>query len=536
MTHAPLTPAEVLARYPAHDDSLPGLLAGRVARGPTAPAIEFNTRRWDYAALDIASGHAAALLAGLGVRAGEPVAVCAANSDLHVLLFLACAKLGAIFAPMNIALTDTELGYVVGHTRPRVIFTRAAAQARLARLAEEPSVPVVALETLGFDANSPAEVLSAIREAGGEVNTPPAAAAESALVVVYTSGTTGFPKGVVHTQRNYVWAAEAFVERMHLQPDERLLTVLPFFHINALFYSLGGALAAGACLVIAESFSASRFWEVVHASGATQFNTLAAVGSILCKRSREEFRPGHVLRKVYGGPISAEVAEVFPKEFGVPDLVEGYGMSEIPGACNNPYTGPHKLGSIGLPARHPRLGRFVDMRVVDDAGREVGDDVVGELEVRTPIVFREYLHDPVQTAAAFHDGWFVTGDLVRRDRDGYYHFVARKKDIIRVRGENVAGAELDRILGGHPAVAEAATIGVPAELGDEEILAVLVARAERPAFGELAAWCRRELAAIKVPRYWVWADSLPHTPTARVAKHLLKKDAALIARRVDLRT
>jgi len=156
--------------------------------------------------------------------------------------------------------------------------------------------------------------------------------------------------------------------------------------------------------------------------------------------------------------------------------------------------------------------------------------VPGELEVRTPIVFTAYLRDPEQTREAFHDDWFRTGDIVRQDEDGYFFFVARRKDIIRVRGENVSGAELDRVLGEHPGIAEAAVLGVPAEVGDEDILAVLVARGAPTPIAELAEWARLRLAAIKIPRWWVWAESLPHTPSHRVAKHLLRKDPSLLAR------
>ena len=163
------------------------------------------------------------------------------------------------------------------------------------------------------------------------------------------------------------------------------------------------------------------------------------------------------------------------------------------------------------------------------------DGVTGELVVRTPIVMKGYYRDPEQTAAAFRDGWFLTGDLVRRDADGYFWFVARKKDIIRRRGENISGAELDRVIGRHPRWREAAAIAVPSELGEDEILAVVVAKpGERSTAAEIAAWCARPSRAVKVPRYVAFVDALPHTPTHRVAKFKLARDPDLIARAVDL--
>jgi crotonobetaine/carnitine-CoA ligase len=359
---------------------------------------------------------------------------------------------------------------------------------------------------------------------------------ESTCVFIYTSGTTGFPKGVMHRQRSIALAGEGFVERMHLQPSDRLLCILPMFHVNAICYSLGGTLAAGATLILEPRFSASRFWQVVRDSRATQVNTIAAVMNILMRRPRTEYVPGHDLRKLYGAPFSEETYRVFHDEFHVPTLIEGYGMSEVPGVLNNPFPGPHRIGSMGKPSRHPDPAMaFAEMKVVDDAGNEVADGQVGELVVRTPIVMQGYYRDPEQTAAAFRDGWFVTGDLGRKDADGYFWFVARKKDIIRKRGENISGAELDRVISGHPEVMEAAAIPVPSELGEDDILVVVV---RKPGVAltaiDIAEWCRERLAAIKVPRYVVFADSLPHTPTHRVAKFKLREDASLRSRATDL--
>jgi crotonobetaine/carnitine-CoA ligase len=340
----------------------------------------------------------------------------------------------------------------------------------------------------------------------------------------------------MHSQRNVVMAGEAFVERMYLQPTDRLLCMLPMFHVNAIFYSLAGTLAAGATLILEPRFSASRFWPVVKESGATEVNTIAAVMNILVRRPRSEFVRGHSLRKLYGGPFSEEAYRVFHEEFGVPTLIEGYGMSEVPGVLNNPFPGPHRIGSMGKPSLHPDHAiAFAQMKVVDDEGNDVPDGEPGELVVRTPIVMQGYWRDPAQTAAAFRDGWFLTGDLGRRDADGYFWFIARKKDIIRKRGENISGAELDRVIGTHPDVLEAASIPVPADLGEDEILAVVVLRSGATLDASaIADWCRERLAPIKVPRFVVFAESLPHTPTHRVAKFKLRGDATLRERAVDL--
>ena len=301
-------------------------------------------------------------------------------------------------------------------------------------LNEHPAVePSVRAETTIFDR----EVQESSATAPVEIEAP-----DDPCVFIYTSGTTGFPKGVMHSQRNVVLAGEGFVQRMYLQPDDRLMCILPTFHINALFYSLSGAIAAGAALVLIARFSASRFWHDVAHHHATEVNTMAAVSTVLMRRPRSEFVTGHALRRC-----------AFPQ----------------------------------------------------------------------------------QTEAAFRDGWFLTGDLAWCDTDGYFWFVARKKDIIRRRGENVSGAELDRIVELHPDVVQAAAIPVPNDLGEDEILvaATLKPGATLTERG-LADWVRQRLAASKVPRYVIFVPALPQTPTHRVAKFKLRADASQQHRAVDI--
>ena len=559
-----LSPGDVLALYPPHADTIPTLLASRASVVPEKMALEFESRHWTYAALEEVSTLLAQAAAQRGVNKGDRIAVISANTDLSVIVFLAAAKLGALFVPLNPAATDEDLHYMLSHSgasvvvcqpelveRVRTVVERIdeaanSASAKTASTSEEARAAagcvarvtrVIDMNELGLtsaDTSSMCENVRRLVARRDEVPLPEVGPGD-AVIVIYTSGTTGFPKGVVHTQSNYVLAGEAFVARLHLQPSERCLALLPFYHINALFYSLGGALAAGGTLVTARAFSASRFWKLAADTRATQFNFLAAVGTILTKRARSEYDGTHQLRKMYGAPMTEEMLRVFNGEFNVPWMIEGYGMTEIPGAACNPFLGPQKFGSIGVAAVHPRYGAdFSQLRVVDDAGQDVAVGEIGELVVKTPIAFREYLNDPEQTAAAFRDGWFLTGDLARKDADGYFYFVARKKDIIRRRGENISGAELDRVVGEHPGVLEAAAIAVPSELGEDDILIAVVPKPSvQVSVEEIIDWCAKHLAPMKVPRYVLFLDSLPHTPSHRVAKHRLKAQPDLMTRAVD---
>ena len=529
-----LKPYEVLALYPPHGRTLGALLASRAAAAPDRTFMVFDGVAHTYAQTAAAVGRTAAMLAARGVRAGDRIGVMSLNHPSTVLLFLALARLGATMAPVNPDYGVDEARYVLAHAEVSGIVCAPAALATVqAACADMSPRPWLMLNAPGepdlpqFDD----ALASALQAPPPDAGTP-----DATCVFIYTSGTTGFPKGVMHSQRSIALAGEGFVERMYLQPDDRLMCILPMFHVNAICYSLAGTLAAGATLVLEPRFSASRFWPVVHESGATEVNTIAAVMNILIRRPRSEFVPGHKLRKLYGGPFSEEAYRVFHEEFGVPSLIEGYGMSEVPGVLNNPFNGPHRIGSMGKPSRHPdHAMAFAEMKVVDDDGRDVPDGEPGELVVRTPIVMQGYYRQPEQTKAAFRDGWFLTGDLGRRDADGYFWFVARKKDIIRRRGENISGAELDRVVMSHPDVTEAAAIPVASELGEDDILVVVV---RKPGAGVdahgIAEWCRARLAVQKVPRYVLFADALPKTPTHRVAKFKLREDATLRQRAEDL--
>lgn len=531
-----LPPLQVLARYRPHAGTLATLLAARVAVAPTHDALVFEQRTLSYAELQQRAEHAAAMYAARGVRAGERIGVMSLNHPSTVITLLALARLGAVMVPVNPDYRAAEAGYVLSHAQVSGVLCSPEALATVREAAAGLTPTPWLLLNREDGAGNGLPVFDAELAATTDAAPADAGAAEAPCVFIYTSGTTGFPKGVMHGQRALLLAGEGFVQRMYLQPDDRLLCLLPMFHINALFYSLAGALAAGATLILLPRFSASTFWRDVARTRATEANTIAAVSNILLRRPRSEFVPGHKLSKIYGAPFSAETYEVFRREFGVPTLIEGYGMSEVPGALNNPFEGPHKIGSMGRPSRHPDPAvKLAELKIVDDEGRDLPDGQTGELVVKTPLVMQGYYRDPAQTAAALRDGWFLTGDLAWRDGDGYYWFVARKKDIIRKRGENISGAELDRVIESHPDVLQAAAIAVPDALGEDEILVAVVPRpgaALRSA--DVADWCRARLAPVKVPRYVAIVTALPLTPTHRVAKYVLRQDGSLRAGATDL--
>jgi carnitine-CoA ligase len=525
------TPLEVIRLYRDHDYSLCDLVDSRSEGDPGRPLIWFGGRESSWAEVQATAASIAAALAARGVKHGDRVAIMARNAPDHVVLLLALARIGAIMVPINPEFRAEETRYVLSHADVSGVLvgkdTVAIVRAASSGLELPPWL-------IGLEAEMGLATSADLALEGSGRPPPDDGRADDPVIIIFTSGSTGFPKAVLHSQRSFITAGEAFVARIALQESDRLMVVLPMYHINAMFYQVAGTLAAGASMAIVPRFSASRFWDTAVEARATETNIIEAVGAILVDRPRAEFRPEHTIRAVYG--VRPRFVETFNTEFHIPVCVGGYGMSEIPGVISTPLDRPNAPGSMGVLSVHPDPGRpWVACRIVDDDGNELGDNETGELQVKTPIIMKGYFRDPEQTAAAFVDGWFKTGDLVRRDENGFYTFVSRKNDIIRRRGENISAAEIDRVVLEHPAVKEVAAVAVPADLGEDEILAVVVPQADTAVVAEeIAAWCAERLAAMKVPRYVALVDSLPYTPTMKINRNALRQDATLLARAVDL--
>lgn len=525
------SPLGVINSYRPHDGTLHDAFRSRCASRADELFLVQDDVRWTWRQFGELYERLAGALAARGISRGMRVAIAGRNDRAHVLALFALARLGAIMVPVNPDFGPREMTYALRHADVQGIMAESRLLGLIRPIADEFETRPWLMVT-DAPQDDPDSLQAALQhDAAASLPLP---ASTDTCVIIYTSGTTGFPKGVMHSQYNLVTAGEANVARVHLQPEDRVMIILPFFHMNALFYSVGGVLASGASMILVPRFSASTFWHVAADNGATVVNIIEAIGTILASRDRSEYRPDHKLRVVYG--VRKKSAPVFRDEFGVRHLFSGFGMTEIPGVTCNPYDGPDKPGSMGVVGAHPDPSRpWARCRVVDDEGRDVGVDEVGELWVSTPIVMQGYFRDPEQTRQAFEGEWLKTGDLVRRDADGFFFHISRKKDIIRRRGENIAAAELEMVVNEHPAVFEAAALAVPSELGEDEILMVVAPRqgaslTER----EVAEWCRAKLAAIKVPRYVALLDELPHTPTHKIAKNVLREDPQVKARMVDM--
>ncbi len=533
-----LLPAlDVLKLYKPHDFTLFGALQSRLEKEPGKLFCMHAGHTFTWQTFHDDVNKAAVLFESKGIKKGDRFGVMAKNQYAHIVILFALSKISAIMVPINPDFSVGEASYVIQHADlcGLAVDEHGVDNALLALKEKNLNPWLLSLmqSTKRVDKEIPkfTDLLTCVTPAAGK---PSQALADETCIIIYTSGTTGFPKGVMHSQRSFLLAGEAFVERVYLQPTDRVMIVLPMFHMNALFYSVSGVIASGCTMIIQPKFSASEFWIQAAELKATVVNVIEAASNILKARSRTEFRADHQLRCAYGVRQSAQAA--FRDEFKVPYFVSGYGMTEIPGVTCSPYGGLQKAGSMGPEGKHPDPSQpWAKCKVVDELGHEVPTGVVGELIVKTPIVTQGYFRDPEQTQQAFRDGWFLTGDLVTCDEDGYYTFVSRKKDIIRRRGENIAGAELDRVVLEHPSVAEVATIAVPAELGEDEILVAVVLKQDaKMTHQEVADWCAQKLSAMKVPRFVIFLDALPYTPTNKIAKAVLRGDASLRQRAVDL--
>src|SRR5215472_7409863 len=492
-------------------------------------------------------GGAAAQVAGTaqalreaGVGHGDLVLVTPRTTGPYLLCWLALASIGAVAVSANPRSAPAELAGLAHQTSPRAIITDSG----LAGLVSEADIAGVApLGVLDADAltagwagrRGQGQQRAGRRGRGqqspGHSAGPAAPDLSSGVtpgdlaVLIPTSGTTGRSKLVMQTHRAYAMAGEGFPYWMELTAADRLMTSLPLFHINAPAYSVMGSLACGAGLILLPRFSASTFLDSARRHGATEFNAIGAMLEILM---RQEPRPGDAdtpLRLCYTGPAPARERQLEMEErFGL-RIVVGYAMSESPyGLIWSRGTRPY--GTLGKPRQHPALGVVNEAKVIGAAGEIAPPGGTGELLLRNPVVTPGYWGMPAETAEAItDDGWLHTGDLVTCNDDGTYTFVARKKEVLRRRGENLSPTEVEEALVSHASVLEAAVVGVPSELSEEEVKAFVVpAPGADVDFPALRAHAATVLASYKVPRYWQAVADLPRTPTARVAKHLLPRE------------
>jgi long-chain acyl-CoA synthetase len=506
----------------SHHD-LPRLFRQAAKRFAEAAAILTDERTWTYADLDDASDGIAAGIAERGITPGDRVGLYCPNGPEFVCCYLGILKAGACVVPINLLLPPAAVAFALNDAGARALcFHAAFAESAAAALADVPEVEL----RIGIGPVDPGTVDCLLDDltAAATVPQPVIDPFEDQAVILYTSGTTGRPKGAVLTHTNLAANAAAVAEVLEVRPGaggDRFLVVLPMFHAFAATVGILTPLLAGAALIPVPRFDPALITAAIGTHRATIFLGVPSLYAVLLRLDDAQVARWDSVRLcISGGAALPEaIMQAFEERFSVP-ILEGDGPTECgPVTCVNPPAGPRKPRSVGPPLPG------VEMRIADPEGRWLPDGEHGEVCVRGPSVMRGYWNLPDETKASFHGDWFRTGDLGWRDADGWFYLVDRIKDLIISNGMNVYPRVIEEVLARHPGVAEAAVVGEPHRLHGEIPVAYITRAPDHPDL-DLAAlkdWCRPQLGRHELPRRIELVDALPKNAAGKILKRELRR-------------
>jgi long-chain acyl-CoA synthetase len=485
-------------------------LTRAAALRPEGLALVCGETRMSYAQLDASSAGVAARLRDLGLRDGDAVGVMLPNVPEFAIAYYGILRAGGVVVPLNVLLKRREVAFYLSDPSARLLFAwhECAGAARAG--AEEAGADCLVVEPGSLAAAGPVEVA---RKDGDDT-----------AVILYTSGTTGTPKGAELTHANLTRNVDVCVRTLlHTGPGDVILGALPLFHSFGQTVGLNAAVAAGATLALVPRFNPDTVLQTIQRDRVTVFEGVPTMyAALLAHPGRDRFDVHSLRTCVSGGAaLPVEVLHGFERAFGCV-VLEGYGLSETsPVASFNHPDRERVPGSIGTPIEG------VEMRVVDDERRELPPGEAGEIAIRGHNIMKGYLNRPEATAQAIDaDGWFYTGDIGRADAQGRYYIVDRKKDLIIRGGYNVYPREIEEVLYEHPAVAEAAVVGIPhAELGEEVGAAVALKPGSTATADELRRYVKETVAAYKYPRHIWLVDRLPKGATGKILKREIEAPA-----------
>ncbi|MEV6138691.1 AMP-binding protein [Nocardia sp. NPDC051990] len=498
------------------------LLIERAAATPEAAFLRFENEsgieEFDYAAAhDLATTGATALYSA-GVAQGDVVALALPNGRDFFSCWFGAAFLGAVIAPMNPRATSDEFAHMLSHSSSKVVVCDEETAQRVRASSAGRSVEIVTTGA-AFDLRASA--------AARTISAPPAGLGPSAVAaVLYTSGTSSKPKGVVITHANYLHAGNVVAQHLRMRPDDRWLVVLPLFHANAQYYCAMSALVTGASLAVTNRFSASGWAAQVRRHDASLASLFASPARMILRHPSYVSDARSRLRAVIFGQnlTPAELAE-FEDRFNCP-LIQIYGMTEtIAPPLMNPLIGARDSTTVGRPVA-------ARIRIVAEDGSDAAPRETGELMVQgIPGVslMSHYLNDAAATSEVLSGEWLRTGDLVRAREDGFIVFTDRVRDIIKRSGENISAAEIERVVDEHPAVLESAAVAVPDDIRDEAVKLVVVLREGCAVTAdEIMNYCSERLAAYKVPSMVEFIEALPRTSVGKIQKSALRSDVGSV--------
>src|SRR5690349_6120527 len=501
------------------------ILKARVAAASDKPFLlsEAGGRKFSYLEFQAAVDRAAAMLTSQGIGKSDVVSLLLPNSVEYIIGYFACWKLGALAGPVNSLLKEHDIEFVMNNSEAKAILVAAEFWDRIQNIAEDlPHLQAVIAFDDEAEATDPKwqKYIPDRGQPATEAAVDDLIRSDDDAIIIYTSGTTGKPKGCLLTHGNLIANARQISQWLGFTEEDRLLTIMPLFHMNAVSVTTMSALYAGGSTVVSPKFSASRFWNIISDYQVTSFGSVATMLSMLLSTYPDGVPKGlktNQLRFAMCGsaPVPAEVMKRFEETFNCL-VVEGYGLSES--TCRSTFNPPDKRrrpGSCGLP-----IGN--EMRVVDDDDHDVPDGELGEIVLRGENILKGYFKNEAATATAFRNGWFHTGDIGYRDADGFYYIVDRKSDMIIRGGENIYPREIDEVLYQHPQIAAAAVIGVPDELYGEDVAAVVVLKPEaKISEEEVIEFCKARLADYKCPKTVRFVADIPKGPTGKLLKREL---------------
>lgn len=503
-------------------------LQGVVAAHPNKAAYVFGEDTVSYGQFYGQVEAMAATLEQKGIGQGDHVALVLGNSPAFLISYFAVLARGGVVIPINPTYTPDEMAYILldGDVKAIVALSPLVAQAeaaltKLPQLRLVISVPyadVPALKREGDIEFLPfSEAFAPTKTEVVEVDE------EEVAVILYTSGTTGKPKGALLTHLNLFSNAHSIGEYLEITPEDKALAALPMFHVFCLTVIVNAPLLRGATIVILPKFSPQDVFDLVPKHRVSIFAGVPTMYNFLLQTAMKVPAYASALKHVRvfvsgGASLPVQLLESFEQQFEC-KILEGYGLSEAsPVTCFNPLHGERKAGSIGPSIVH------VENKVVDELGEEVGVDEVGELIVRGPNVMKGYYKLPEETSMTLRDGWLYTGDLAKRDNDGYFYIVDRKKDMVIVGGYNVYPREVEEVLYQHPGIVEAAVIGVPDAEQGEAVKAFIVTRDEQVTLDEIRAFAATKLAKYKQPTHIEIIEELPRNTTGKILRTVLKSE------------
>jgi long-chain acyl-CoA synthetase len=493
-------------------ETLTELLRVRTGELGDATFVRDSAIEWSYAEFAARVQEIAGGLRARGLEQGEVVAIILPNCPEFLETWWGVLWAGGVFNPVNPAFTGREAAQILRDSGARIVICTPEMAAEL----EPFSGDLPAIREVIAVRSSPDDPLADLR-GQGSLEEPVPVAPDDLAHLVYTSGTTGRPKGAMLSHGNYMSDVRMFAELLPLSRGETLGMVLPLFHVNAQFVTTMLPMLIGAQVAMWDRFSASQFWEKVAEFEPVTFSAVPTMLAALLHAPGADDAETNTLRFVICGaaPLSPGLFRRFEEKFGVA-ILEGYGLTE--GACTstlNPFWGPRKIGSIGRAVRGQRIA------VLDEAGKQLPSREIGEICLQGPNVMIGYFRNETATAETLRDGWFHTGDVGYVDEDGYFFLVDRKKDMIIRGGENIYPREIEDVLLEHADVQAAAVVGRPDEYRGEEIHAFVVL-ADGVDLAEIEEHCRGRLAAFKVPSSWDVVEELPKTATGKIDKKVLR--------------